>query len=116
MCSSVVLVNIFIIDGPKNDAACVLRYFNGAENQETQDDASDELIYKGYKAVLDSKSKDETLVTLVPFPDSEVENFQSWCFCGSRSYKDVKLNRHCKQVGSQDGQHFGTESHGGNIQ
>ncbi|QCE08753.1 Aluminum-activated malate transporter [Vigna unguiculata] len=41
--------------------ACVVRYFNDSENQETQDDASDDLIYKGYKAVLDSKSKDETL-------------------------------------------------------
>ncbi|BAT93633.1 hypothetical protein VIGAN_08015200 [Vigna angularis var. angularis] len=41
--------------------ACVVRYFNDSENQETQEDASDDLIYKGYKAVLDSKSKDETL-------------------------------------------------------
>ncbi|CAJ1977682.1 unnamed protein product [Sphenostylis stenocarpa] len=39
--------------------ACVVRYFNDSE---TQDDESDDLIYKGYKAVLDSKSKDETLI------------------------------------------------------
>jgi len=44
-----------------------VRYFNDSENQETPDVVSDDLIYKGYKAVLDSKSKDETLVTLMPF-------------------------------------------------
>ncbi|KAK7390774.1 hypothetical protein VNO78_18842 [Psophocarpus tetragonolobus] len=42
--------------------ACVVRYFNDSENQETEDDPSDHgMIYKGYKAVLDSKAKDETL-------------------------------------------------------
>lgn len=66
-CSSILLANIYIIDDLKNHAACVMRYFNDSENQETQDDPSEDLIYKGYKAVLDSKTKDETLVTL-PFP------------------------------------------------
>lgn len=41
--------------------ACVMRYFNDSESQETPDDPSEDLIYKGYKAVLDSKTKDETL-------------------------------------------------------
>ncbi|KAH1231285.1 Aluminum-activated malate transporter 12 [Glycine max] len=41
--------------------ACVVRYFHDSENQETQDDSTEDLIYKGYKAVLDSRAKDETL-------------------------------------------------------
>ncbi|KAK7343299.1 hypothetical protein VNO77_11943 [Canavalia gladiata] len=41
--------------------ACIMKYFNDSENQETQGDLSEDLIYKGYKAVLDSKAKDETL-------------------------------------------------------
>ena len=69
ICSSIVLV--YIIDGPNNHAACVVRYFHDSENQETQDDSTEDLIYKGYKAVLDSRAKDETLVTML-FP-SEVK-------------------------------------------
>lgn len=68
-CSSIALLNI--TDGPKNHAACVVRYFHDSENQETQDDSTEDLIYKGYKAVLDSRAKDETLVTML-FP-SEVK-------------------------------------------
>ncbi|XP_027364825.1 aluminum-activated malate transporter 12-like [Abrus precatorius] len=41
--------------------ACVTKYFCDSENQEPHDDSSEDLIYKGYKAVLDSKAKDETL-------------------------------------------------------
>lgn len=81
---------IYIIDGPNNHAACVVRYFNDSENQESQEDASDDLIYKGYKAVLDSKSKDETLVTLVNFFFFLIVKLnisKSSVVCGSRSYK-----------------------------
>jgi len=92
-----------------------VRYFNDSENQETQDDASDDLIYKGYKAVLDSKSKDETLVTLVTFFLTVKLNISKVSVFCDRYHKSVKLNRHCKQVGSQDGQIIGTEFRGGNI-
>ncbi|GLT81232.1 hypothetical protein SLA2020_526270 [Shorea laevis] len=41
--------------------ACVNDYFNDAEVQVTKDNASEDPTYKGYKAVLDSKSIDESL-------------------------------------------------------
>lgn len=47
----------------QNDAACVNEYFNDSEIKENQDKSSEDPIYKGYKAVLDSKSTDETLVS-----------------------------------------------------
>ncbi|PPS02859.1 hypothetical protein GOBAR_AA17798 [Gossypium barbadense] len=40
---------------------CVNEYFNDPEIKENQDKSSEDPIYKGYKAVLDSKSIDETL-------------------------------------------------------
>ncbi|KAJ1400161.1 Aluminum-activated malate transporter [Sesbania bispinosa] len=40
--------------------ACVMKYFHDSENQ-AEDDPSEVLIYKGYKAVLDSKADDEAL-------------------------------------------------------
>ena len=45
--------------------ACVTEYFNDAEtgenNQKSKED--EDPIYKGFKAVLDSKSQDETMVS-----------------------------------------------------
>lgn len=40
---------------------CVMEYFHDSEKEATQDDSSEDPIYEGYKAVLDSKAKDETL-------------------------------------------------------
>ncbi|KAJ6427009.1 hypothetical protein OIU84_022580 [Salix udensis] len=45
----------------KSIEACVSAYFNDVEKETTQDKSSEDPIYKGYKAVLDSKSQDETL-------------------------------------------------------
>ncbi|XP_022757548.1 aluminum-activated malate transporter 12-like [Durio zibethinus] len=45
----------------KSIEACVNEYFNDSEIKENQDKSSEDPIYKGYKAVLDSKSIDETL-------------------------------------------------------
>ncbi|XP_004497252.1 aluminum-activated malate transporter 12-like isoform X2 [Cicer arietinum] len=39
----------------------VMEYFYDSEKQANEDDSSEDLIYKCYEAVLDSKSKDETL-------------------------------------------------------
>ena len=47
----------------QNGAVCVNEYFNDYEIKENQDKSSEDPIYKGYKAVLDSKSTDETLVS-----------------------------------------------------
>lgn len=45
-------------------AACVNEYFNDTEMEETQNISPDQdPIYKGFKAVLDSKSHDETMVS-----------------------------------------------------
>lgn len=43
--------------------ACVNDYFNDAEVLVTKDNESEDPAYKGYKAVLDSKSIDESLVS-----------------------------------------------------
>ena len=44
-------------------AACVNEYFNDAdETEETQITSAEDPIYEGFKAVLDSKSTDETMV------------------------------------------------------
>ncbi|XVF51958.1 hypothetical protein PTKIN_Ptkin04bG0226000 [Pterospermum kingtungense] len=45
----------------KSIEACVNQYFNDSEIKENRDNSSEDPIYKGYKAVLDSKSTDETL-------------------------------------------------------
>ncbi|KAJ6714848.1 ALUMINUM-ACTIVATED MALATE TRANSPORTER 12-RELATED [Salix viminalis] len=45
----------------KSIEACVSAYFNDVEKETTQEKSSEDPIYKGYKAVLDSKSQDETL-------------------------------------------------------
>lgn len=40
-------------------------YFNETEIEETQNRSADQdAIYKGFKTVLDSKSKDETMVSI----------------------------------------------------
>lgn len=45
-------------------AACVNEYFSDAEiKEETHDKTKEDPIYKGFKAVLDSKSNDETMVS-----------------------------------------------------
>ncbi|KAH1074922.1 hypothetical protein J1N35_027250 [Gossypium stocksii] len=45
----------------KSIEACVNEYFNDSELKENQEKSPEDPIYKGYKAVLDSKSTDETL-------------------------------------------------------
>ncbi|XP_028219700.1 aluminum-activated malate transporter 12-like [Glycine soja] len=40
---------------------CVMEYFYDSAKQATEDDSSEDPIYEGYKAVLDSKANDETL-------------------------------------------------------
>ncbi|KAI7989122.1 Aluminum-activated malate transporter 12 [Camellia lanceoleosa] len=45
----------------KSFEACVNEYFREEEKEVTTDESSEDPIYKGYKAVLDSKSIDETL-------------------------------------------------------
>ncbi|XVE65270.1 hypothetical protein DITRI_Ditri07aG0167600 [Diplodiscus trichospermus] len=45
----------------KSIEACVNEYFDDSEIKENQDKSLEDPIYKGYKAVLDSKSTDETL-------------------------------------------------------
>lgn len=45
----------------KSIQACVNEYFVDSDTEENQDKSSEDPIYKGYKAVLDSKSTDETL-------------------------------------------------------
>jgi len=54
---------IYTIDGQKNHAVCITGYFYDSAKQATEGDSSENPIYEGYKAVLDSKVKDETLVT-----------------------------------------------------
>lgn len=46
-----------------NFAACVKEYFNENNIEINEDESSEDPIYEGYKAVLDSKSTDETLVS-----------------------------------------------------
>jgi hypothetical protein len=48
-------------------AACVNEYFNDSDLEVIRNKSSEDPIYEGYKAVLDSKSIDETLVS---FPNS----------------------------------------------
>lgn len=43
-------------------AACVNEYFSEMKSAEEGNEPSEDRIYKGYKAVLDSKTSDETLV------------------------------------------------------
>jgi hypothetical protein len=57
------VVSIYITDGENNDAVTVVDYFYDSEKQENEDDSSEDPIYKCYEAVLDSKAKDETLVS-----------------------------------------------------
>ncbi|KAK6935003.1 Aluminum-activated malate transporter [Dillenia turbinata] len=45
----------------KSIEACINEYFNEMETNGDQQKSSEDFIYKGYKAVLDSKSSDETL-------------------------------------------------------
>lgn len=41
----------------------MMGYFYDTEKQANEDELSEDLIYKCYEAVLDSKAKDETLVS-----------------------------------------------------
>lgn len=52
------LVNQF-----KHHAACVNKYFNDEELDIEIEDTMEDPIYENYRAVLDSKSTDETLVS-----------------------------------------------------
>ena len=51
-----------------NHAVCVKEYFYDSAKSPCQHDSSKDPIYEGYKAVLDSKTTDETLVTQWLFP------------------------------------------------
>jgi len=44
-----------------------VEYFSDSKKLANEDDSSEDPIYKCYEAVLDSKAKDETLVSLCPF-------------------------------------------------
>lgn len=44
---------VYIIDGRKNHAACLMKFFQDYENDATKVDSSEDLIYNGYKVVLD---------------------------------------------------------------
>lgn len=59
---ALVLSLIRITDDQKNGTVCVTRYFYDSANAANEDESCDDPIYEGYKAVLDCKSKDETLV------------------------------------------------------
>jgi hypothetical protein len=59
--------SICITDCEDNDAVSVMEYFYDSEKQVNEDDSSEDAIYKCYEAVLDSKTKDETLVSLCIF-------------------------------------------------
>lgn len=41
---------------------CVDEYFSGCRTDEKVEDESDDIIYQGYKFVLDSKATDDSLV------------------------------------------------------
>lgn len=43
--------------------ACVKEYFEEEEKDKETSDSSEDMIYDGYKTVLDSKSTDEALVS-----------------------------------------------------
>lgn len=43
--------------------ACVNEYFEEEEKDKEASDSSEDMIYNGYKTVLDSKSTDEALVS-----------------------------------------------------
>ncbi|RDX70476.1 Aluminum-activated malate transporter 12, partial [Mucuna pruriens] len=45
----------------KSIEVCAVEYFYDSAKSATQDDSSEDLIYEGYKAILDSKASDETL-------------------------------------------------------
>lgn len=81
--------------------ACVSEYFEDKEkDKETSDSESDdeEVIYKGYKTVLDSKSADEALVChLISNPTKLVIDIAIFV---SINYILTNLYRQCMQVGS----------------
>lgn len=69
--------DLYIIDGEKNHAVCVMEYFYDSAKQASEDDSSEDPVYEGYKAVLDSKAKDETLVTQGPFLSCSVKHVRN---------------------------------------
>ncbi|WVZ10624.1 hypothetical protein V8G54_015154 [Vigna mungo] len=71
---------------------CVGEYFNDSEESTCQDDSSEDPIYKGYKAILDSKATDETL-------------FMCELLCGKQALQ-----------ASWEPRYIFTESHGINMQ
>lgn len=50
-------------------AGCVDEYFSDSNTEVTEVKSSEDPIYEGYKAVLDSKSIDEMLVSFSNSPD-----------------------------------------------
>lgn len=61
-CSFAWLCQWILVKCDVNCAACVDEYFNDPNLEETGNKSAEDPIYDGYKAVLDSKSIDETLV------------------------------------------------------
>ncbi|CAL5432370.1 unnamed protein product [Camellia sinensis] len=107
----------------KSIQACVNEYFSDEEeteeSREKSSSSSEDLIYKGYKAVLESKSNDETLVInstswrtkkSMNMPCLLVEIENGMC------YDDDELCacRQCMQVGSQGTQDI-VGIHGSNM-
>ena len=109
-------------------AACVNEYFNDAdETEETQITSAEDPIYEGFKAVLDSKSNDETMVIssfgkiiiviiimiLCTFITSKI------CFTiftiSSFPVLALKLSRLYMRVGNQGTQDTVTDIHGSSM-
>lgn len=64
-------------------AGCVMEYFCEIKPAQAKDKAVEDPIYKGYKAVLDSKSTDETLVSFMLFVFENDLIICFWCICSS---------------------------------
>ncbi|KAK6151706.1 hypothetical protein DH2020_014341 [Rehmannia glutinosa] len=78
--------------------ACVDEYFSNEEPNTAKDKSCEDPIYKGYKAVLDSKSTDETLVPMAAVRQVGRRSSPFWIYtCGStwissNSNSDSKTN------------------------
>lgn len=99
----------------QNFAACVMEYFD-AKLADAEDKSSEDPIYKGYKAVLDSKSVDETLVSFfLPFLPSQNKFQEQFVDAVVPNYQHGKPCRHYMLVGSRDTRDIVTNSHGSNM-
>lgn len=105
-------INITLL---QNDAACVNEYFDDSDTKEKQERSSEDPIYKGYKAVLDSKSTDETLVSSLLVSLMYYLNLAlQYCLWLIVTINFV-LCRHYMQVGSQGIRGTVTDFRGSNM-